>query len=945
MKKRLLLPLLSLLALTSSFGANTVETVTQVTSAVTLSGDKDLHITSTTPFTVTGSINITNTENAVVIFDNIRPSKAIAQLGFININGVAAKDTVNCMLKIYKHGSILLPHGSSFHPLTLYSGVNMTGTAYSNFEVRTPYNLTSESLDNHVRSFKLKRGYMVCLSTSPDGYGYNRVFVADNADRVVNIVQNEFYDRVSFVKVFQWNDTDKKGYAGKDSKSNEILNTTWCYNWDAGNNIWKDREYVTVHENTTWPSVSTVGNNGTSANSFGECEPDNENADIPPVTVDEVLVRWPELMATGKRLGSPSALKQAGLDQCLDSIDARGWRCDFVVVHSYWYQEASAWQSTLAKIHNTSKRAIWINEMNYGANWTGWPGDSTTASSANYKIQYNHMKPILDVLDELPYVERYSYYNWVQDCRKIYNTSDSTLKDKNYLTPIGEFYAADNTDMAYVPDYEFVPTTPRFYPASNFKMSYKASTGECRLSWVEKNGEFCDTVIVERKEGTGDYHAIAVMPRPGTVASKTYSYIDTLTEMGNYAYRIHTKNCNGVDYYSGEVYNIINGAEGSGDIQYGEVSVNNTSNCINNFNDGFDDMPSVVFGGVTNNNPNLAPVERVLSVDKNASGKYASFKSNLFPWTLSGYQTFYSTKNNTESTHYIVAKTGNGTIGSLTYESGYVHNALKLDSAVLVGNDTVYCPFVTPFDDGVIPVVFATPRYTTSYYPYMWRVWNVTNKGFNIILQRQAGLSATYAGWPKQYVAYFAISQGQSADGKGKLFTVGNTDIKFTSKVVMRTLGFNKKIIDPMIMGQLQTLNRKCAGILRFRSTPVTDSTTTIRLQLDSTDVSNNDISYLNPLTENIGWITISTDTTKTGIDDVKGNVKSTIVITPSVATDAVLVKDEGAYRAYVYNLNGLKVMENEMCEGQVTLTVSELPKGVYIIRTDKNNVSRFIKR
>src|SRR5574344_3048598 len=174
MKKRLLLPLLSLLALTSSFGANTVETVTQVTSAVTLSGDKDLHITSTTPFTVTGSINITNTENAVVIFDNIRPSKAIAQLGFININGVAAKDKVNCMLKIYKHGSILLPHGSSFHPLTLYSGVNMTGTAYSNFEVRTPYNLTSESLDNHVRSFKLKRGYMVCLSTSPDGYGYNR---------------------------------------------------------------------------------------------------------------------------------------------------------------------------------------------------------------------------------------------------------------------------------------------------------------------------------------------------------------------------------------------------------------------------------------------------------------------------------------------------------------------------------------------------------------------------------------------------------------------------------------------------------------------------------------------------------------------------------------------------------------------------------------------------
>src|SRR5574344_1460901 len=123
------------------FGANEVSINTQVTTAVTLSTNTDYRISSATPFTSTGSINITNTDNAVVIFDVIKPSEAVAQLGYIKINGADAVNGTNCMVKIYKHGSIILPHGSSFQPLTVYSGENYTGTAYSNFDVKTGYKI------------------------------------------------------------------------------------------------------------------------------------------------------------------------------------------------------------------------------------------------------------------------------------------------------------------------------------------------------------------------------------------------------------------------------------------------------------------------------------------------------------------------------------------------------------------------------------------------------------------------------------------------------------------------------------------------------------------------------------------------------------------------------------------------------------------------------------
>lgn len=89
--KQLACVLLLALGLTAN-AANTTTKVNQVSSTVTLSTDVDYVITGTTPFTGNGSVNITNTEHAVLIIQNIRPSVVINNhlRNRVFINGVQA---------------------------------------------------------------------------------------------------------------------------------------------------------------------------------------------------------------------------------------------------------------------------------------------------------------------------------------------------------------------------------------------------------------------------------------------------------------------------------------------------------------------------------------------------------------------------------------------------------------------------------------------------------------------------------------------------------------------------------------------------------------------------------------------------------------------------------------------------------------------------------------
>ena len=72
MKKIILSLTIGMIGFLNGFSANTVTTVEQVTGGVTVSGNVDYTITSTEPFTTAGSVDITNTEHAVVIIKSIK---------------------------------------------------------------------------------------------------------------------------------------------------------------------------------------------------------------------------------------------------------------------------------------------------------------------------------------------------------------------------------------------------------------------------------------------------------------------------------------------------------------------------------------------------------------------------------------------------------------------------------------------------------------------------------------------------------------------------------------------------------------------------------------------------------------------------------------------------------------------------------------------------------
>ena len=107
-----ILTLSCLLALSlATKAANEKKEVTQVIDAVELTTDVDYIITNSDPFTTAGSVNIVNTDHAVVILSSLKPSQVLSGsvLSKIFINGEAAVDGTNCQVKMYGRGSIIFP--------------------------------------------------------------------------------------------------------------------------------------------------------------------------------------------------------------------------------------------------------------------------------------------------------------------------------------------------------------------------------------------------------------------------------------------------------------------------------------------------------------------------------------------------------------------------------------------------------------------------------------------------------------------------------------------------------------------------------------------------------------------------------------------------------------------------------------------------------------------
>ena len=534
--------------------ANTRVTVSQVSGEVTITDDVDYVITSDTPFSGNGMVNIVNTEHAVLIFNALKPSEAMRQLSRVQINGVAATDNVNCQVKIYNRGSIIMPYSSDICPLTVFSEPNFQGDAVNAFGLENSggfmNTLSEEKLNNKIHSFKLKRGYMVTFSTRPRGRGYSRCFIADTKDLELAELPTVLDGRISSYRIFKWNDTSKSALAN-DTRSDPVskLNVTSCYSFGLGENRAPDCECVPHHIYEDWPSASACGAVTYSPHMKTNNEPGN-SADDHPQSVNEILNNWENLMATGMRLCSPSSHDGSlnHLHEFLDSIDARGWRCDIIDLHCYWPE--GSFNTIKGSWVDRHHRPVWISEWVWGASWnnngifgiaTGSNRDNPTQSQLNENK--NAVQSICTKLNSWDYIERYYYWNSEANCSKLYLSNGT-------LTPAGEYYASMNTGIGYNGRYEFVPTNPRTYAPSAFSVVYDKASHMALLTWKDTNGEFNNTMTVERKIYGSGWEAVATISQGEDPAQ--YSFEDNGSDDG-YTYRIHIIDYKGDHLYSPEV--------------------------------------------------------------------------------------------------------------------------------------------------------------------------------------------------------------------------------------------------------------------------------------------------------------------------------------------------------------------------------------------------------
>ncbi|MDE6135747.1 MAG: glycoside hydrolase family protein, partial [Muribaculaceae bacterium] len=315
-----------------------------------LDKNDDFHITASTGAIAPGVLVDIVSPQSRLYFDNVKPSEFIEKYApLIRIAGKEFDIDKNARVSVYRHGTMVLPHGSDFAPMKAFEGSDLSGRSedfltykyYSNApssDVKKSYSLPL-ALDDAMRSFTLARGYMATLATNPDGTGYSRCYIADDADLEVEL-PFELAGKVSFVRVLDWRAASKKGWVGGNGKTNppegyleeqaDMTASTWVYNWgtspdwgrspSARTAPWRNQEFVPekwgLGGDTDW---NKIANSRYFTHLLSYNEPDHREQSN--VTVEEAVAEWPRHLSTGLRLGSPATTDFSWLYRFIDACD------------------------------------------------------------------------------------------------------------------------------------------------------------------------------------------------------------------------------------------------------------------------------------------------------------------------------------------------------------------------------------------------------------------------------------------------------------------------------------------------------------------------------------------------------------------------------------------------------------------------------------------------
>ena len=925
--------------------ANTSTTVEQVTDAVELTTDVDYHITSTTPFGTTGTINIINTDHAVIIFDNLKPSLALKQLGRISINGAKAVNEKNVQLRIYDRGAILFPYAkessgsSGFHPLVVYDEKNCQGNACELFGLENSNGfmntLSAAKMNNKIRSFTLKRGYMVTFSLRSGGYGYSRCFIADKADLVVNSLPSLMDQRISSYRIFRWQNTSKVGVADYlDATALSKLNAQSSFTWSTGHDMLPDVEVVPHHIKENWPSPADCGKVTYSPHMKTNNEPRNSSDDS-PCDMDAILANWQDLMRTGMRLCTPSSWDGSDywnatgfLADFLNEIDKRGWRCDIIDLHGYWNE--GSFTTNVNNWAQTFKRPVWITEWVWGASWSGGSGIFKEASSmdnpttADLEKNKTVVARILDNLNSNNACERYFYWNGERNCSKI-------LRD-GQLTPAGEYFATMKTNGPGYTGYgNYVPKTPPFNAVSDLSATYTARTGACKFSWTNQNYDLTDLTILQHRRAGGIWQSLDTLAYSEQLSRTATTILDRTANSGLNEFRLLCYDADGKTRNSNIASVFIGVATTYGDIMSGHIESNSTESSSIYFATQ-ETIPVVVSGIPTNKNTANGIFNHIGTISKD------NFTFNFEPWTEGASMNF----KNTEATDYIVMQPGSYIWEGLRAEVDTCKYEKDGNTYAMSQGDVIEVLFKQPFDEGTTPVVILQNVSTEAAHPAAPRVLSVDNKGFKMKIIQQSTLSKRPR---QQYTLYIAIAPGSAKLGNtGMRIHAGRCPepvggASFIACTFLNQAGDTLYLRNPYLLAASQTHNLDYTSVFRKNadiSRTIQDDNGNdideiygmrVRRQMDGTATIPTGTNTADKSGDYLGWIAIDHDPTATGI------------FTPLLPQKQFLVEVRGRRilpsdpTAHIYNTSGQRM-----------LSATPLPRGIYVVTNGKASTKVLVK-
>ena len=485
-----------------------------------------------------GTINFTS-DSAWLILDGILPSAAItSHLNYITVNGQTAVNKVNIRVTNYLQGCVIIPHSPNFQALTLFKEEAFTGEELKCIPLKYYKNPELGSFDNTVSSFKLKKGYMATFAQNENGTGYSKVYIAEKEDVEISALPLGLNNLTSFVRVFPWRYTGKKGFGAgfgdfnRSIKPVQLTNSSWFYNWGIpSNEDLTDFEFVTMKSyanSLTDVKWQEINNLNYTSHLLGYNEPNN--AGILNMTVEQQLKYWPKFMESGMRLGSPAPTDWVEFFEFMDKCDELNYRVDFVCIHDYGDGTAESFYNNCKRVYDRTKRPIWVTEFNWGGNWTTTP--------RTYEESAQRIAEIIDRYDKEGIIERYAIFNFDEELNRDgdFPLNKSVFKTPaipNYeITPIGIAYRDQVTTMAFNPA-EQINIPFKMVPPQNLKGTTTDGI-TIKLLWQNFIDNSAGTFKLERSFNNGAFSQVA------NIAGTNTSYIDPVGSIGygKYTYKI-----------------------------------------------------------------------------------------------------------------------------------------------------------------------------------------------------------------------------------------------------------------------------------------------------------------------------------------------------------------------------------------------------------------------